>query len=83
MNRPPPRGYMGLIGLLITIAIIGFLFWRSDIFSPKATPAPEGTSDLVHGSTQVEQGTNAIQAAQNAKNLLENNNAQQQKDAGY
>ena len=82
MERTPPRGFVGLIALLVTVAVIGFLFWRADLFTQKPNPGAEGTSDLVHGSNQVEQGRNAIDAAQNAKNVIESNYAQQQKDAG-
>lgn len=83
MYRNPQRGFIGLISLLITVAIIGFFVWRSDLFTPKPAAAPVGTSDLIQGSTQIEQGTNAINAARKAKQAVENNYAQQQQEAGY
>jgi hypothetical protein len=83
MNHTAPRGYIGIIGLLIAAAIIGFIFWRSDIFSAQPPPAAESGADLLHGRNQIEQGRGAVDAAENAKRSIENNYATQQKDAQY
>jgi hypothetical protein len=83
MKRAQSGGYVGLIALLITVALIAFLSWRSDLLSPKQTPAPAGTADLVHGSTHVEQGINAIDAANEAKQRIESNYANVRTEGGY
>lgn len=80
MNHTAPRGYIGLIGLLLVVALIGFLFWRSDLFSP--TPAIESTPDVQSGQNQYEQGIEAVNAAKNAKRQVEGN-YQEQRGTGY
>jgi hypothetical protein len=83
MNRTAPRGYIGLIGLLIAAALIGFLVWRTDLFSPTPTPTTNDSTDLPSSSNQFEQGRDAINAAAEVKQRVEYNYTQEQKDAGY
>ena len=53
-------GFIGLLALLICVAIIAILITRSDLFS--------GQKD---GKNTIEGGFDAIDAAKNAKNLIE------------
>lgn len=78
MHDKAPRGYAGLVALLITVAIIGFLVWRPDILSPKPSPEVENAAVPLQGSTQIEHGINAVGAAQEAKQRIERSSAQQQ-----
>lgn len=66
MNKHTPtnRGFIGLLSLLITVAIISVVVWRSDLLSSNAKK-----------QNQIEQGTGAIEAAENAKNLIEMGNS--------
>ncbi|HTE48376.1 MAG TPA: hypothetical protein VK675_00515 [Candidatus Paceibacterota bacterium] len=54
------RGFIGLLALLICVAIIAIIIIRSDLFS--------GQKD---GKNTIEGGFDAIDAAKNAKNLIE------------
>ena len=59
-------GYVGLLALLITVAIIALITWRSDLFS-------NGDNK---GNTQsvIERDLGAIDSARDAKNMLAQNN---------
>ena len=59
-NKKYSGGFIGLLALLICVAIIAILIVRSDLFS--------GNKD---GKNTIEQGMDAIDAAKNAKNLIE------------
>lgn len=65
MNRQ--SGYIGLLALLITVAIMALVMWRSDLFS--------GTKDE-NGKAQnvIERDLKAIDSAQNVKEKIEFNN---------
>ncbi|KND50888.1 MAG: hypothetical protein AB202_00580 [Parcubacteria bacterium C7867-007] len=81
MNRTEPHGYIGLLSLLIVAAIAGFIFLQSDIVSPKptATPSvPNPTSPK--DTTPTQRSVNSVDAARNAKQLIEASSAQQQKE---
>ena len=69
MNRRISGGYVGLLVLLITCCIIAFLFWRSDLFS-SGTIGPGGVT--TPAISPIQQDMNAIKAAQNAKQQIEN-----------
>jgi len=73
MYRNMRSGYVGLLMLILSTLIIAFLFWRSDLFS---SGSPENIQNqdsyFSGGSTPIEQGVNAIQQAQKAKQQLEN-----------
>ena len=73
--------------LLISLVIIAFLFWRSDLFVaiPTATSTAAGNSvgTYVQGSTPIQQDLNAIGQAQQAKQQLENQSKQEMQSAGY
>lgn len=56
-------GFIGLIALLISVAIIALIIIRTDLFSP----AKEKKS-------MIEVGTDAIDEARNVKVLIEENN---------
>lgn len=56
------KGFIGLIVLLISVAIIALIVVRTDLFSP----AKEKKS-------MIEIGTDAIDEARDAKNLIEEN----------
>ena len=58
-------GYVGLLGLLITITLITFLVWRSDLFG--AGPKQQ---------TVIEQDKAAIESAEAAKQLIEKHGSQ-------
>lgn len=59
-------GYVGLLALLITVAIIALITWRSDLFS---------TSDNNDNiQSVIERDLGAIDSARDAKNMLEQNN---------
>jgi hypothetical protein len=73
MNRAQPGGYVGLIGLLILVAIVGFLFSRTDLLSPKPASVSPGTPDGMQGSVQMEQTQTPIDAANAAKARIESN----------
>ncbi len=57
------KGFIGLIALLISVAIIALIVVRTDLFSP----AKEKKS-------MIEVGTDAIDEARNVKVLIEENN---------
>jgi hypothetical protein len=57
-------GYVGLLGLLITVALISILVWRSDLFG--------GAKQ----KTIIEQDTKAIDSAQQVKQILEKQSRQ-------
>ena len=76
-----PRGYAGLIGLLIVAAIVSILVWRPDILSPSSPTSPSATTTPVQRS-QIEQGMNAVDAAKDAKARIEGNYAKQQQEVG-
>ena len=78
MNATAPRGYVGLLALLITVALIGLLVWRPDILSPKPSPETEKAAVPLQGSTQIERGINAVDAARDAKQRIERTSTQQQ-----
>ena len=73
MNRDKSGGYAGLISLLITSLIMAILFWRMDLFSGNSKNG---------GVPPVEQNLNAIQAAKDAKQLIENRYNQQMTEVG-
>jgi hypothetical protein len=56
-------GFIGLVALLISVAIIALIVVRTDLFSP----AKEKKS-------MIEVGTDAIDEARNVKVLIEENN---------
>jgi hypothetical protein len=68
--------------LLITVVIIGLLFWQTDIFRAITGGTASSTNSL-NLPTQLEQGKNAIQAAKNAKQLIENGYGNQPNQGGY
>ena len=57
-------GYVGLLALLITVMILVFLAWRSDLFMG-------GSKDK---KTTVEEGLKGIDDANVVKNMMEQNN---------
>jgi len=60
-NKKYNGGYVGLLALLITVAIIAYLIVQSDLFKNFGTE----NTDTVKGSFD------AIDSARNAKNLIE------------
>ena len=55
---------------------MGILLWRMDILTGSATATAttsEPYSPMLQGSTQIEQGVNAIDRAQRAKTQIETN----------
>ena len=58
-------GYVGLLMLLISVAIIAFVIVRTDLFDGKKG-----------GESVLEQGTDAINQAKEAKDLIEQNSRQ-------
>ena len=73
INRITSGGYAGLISLIITSLIMAFLFWRMDLFSGNSKNG---------GMPPMEQNLNAIQAAKDAKQLIENRHNQQMTEVG-
>lgn len=73
MNHTTSSGYVGLISLLITSLIMALLFWRMDLFSGNSKNG---------GIPPMEQNLNAIQAAKDAKQLIENRYNQQMTEVG-
>ena len=73
--------------LLITVLIIAFLFWRTDIFAPAQPVSGAAPSTLGNyvpaGAAPVQQDLKVIQEAQNAKQQLQGQNAAEFKAAGY
>jgi hypothetical protein len=67
INKSRQSGYIGLLALLITVAIIAVAMWRSDLFV--------GSKDE-SGKTQnvIERDLKAIDAAQSVKDKIEFNN---------
>ncbi|MDE1925405.1 MAG: hypothetical protein KGH79_04505 [Patescibacteria group bacterium] len=73
MRSTPQSGYVGLLVLIISALIIAFLFWRPDLFSGKSSGNTQSQGSYSpSSSTPVEQGINAIQQAQKAKQQIEN-----------
>ncbi len=64
-NRNTNGGYIALLLLLIGVALIIFFVVRTDLFSGKP-----GDKNMI------EQGTDAVKQAENAKALLEQQNKQ-------
>ncbi len=62
-------GYVGLLALLITAAIIGLLVWRSYLFGTS-------TSSEAKGQNVIEQDMRAIDAAKDIKTKLEQSSQQ-------
>lgn len=62
------RGYVGFLLLLITIAIIGFIMWRKDLFTNGvAVPLDESGKPVNTFDSQI----NAVQKAKDSKLMLE------------
>lgn len=61
------KGFVGLLGLLITVFIISFLVWKMGAAEHK-TPSLNGSSE-----PNTLGGFNAIDQAKAAKNLIEKN----------
>lgn len=73
MYRNMQGGYIGLLVLVISTLIIALLFWRSDLFLGGSPGNIQNQNSYFSGgSTPIEQGVNAIQQAQKAKQQLEN-----------
>jgi hypothetical protein len=69
-------GFIGILSLLITVSIIGFIFWKMEIepLTPVATPTPgtgANAGATVDTSSPIQQDMHAIQAAQNVKAKIE------------
>lgn len=65
MHARAPRGFIGILSLLITVAIIGFVVWRSDLF---ASPSPSGTATT---TPVIQQQLDSVKAAEQAKQKVE------------
>ena len=72
MDNNASGGYAGLVALLITCLLMAFLIWRMDLFSGTASK----------GVSPIQQDIGAIKAAEQAKQQLENQYAEQAKDIG-
>jgi len=84
MNDAAPRGYIGLIALLVVVAIVGFLFWGTDTFAPsQPATTPGDTSKPAQDSSYIERELNAVDSAKNAKQLIERGSATQQTELNY
>lgn len=59
-------GYVGLLALLITVAIIALITWRSDLFT--------NSENKDNSQSVIERDLGAIDSARDAKNLIEQNN---------
>ena len=68
MSSRTVRGYVGLLVLLLTAFLIAIFAWRIDLFSGGSSHTATTTN-----MSQIEQGRNAIKAAENAKKLIEDN----------
>lgn len=68
MSTRTSGGYIGILSLLISVLIIGFLFWRMDLFSGSST---------TKGVSPIQQDLGAIKAAERAKQLIERSDRQQ------
>lgn len=70
---PLRGGYVGLLVLVIVTAIIGLVFWRSEVFSA-LSPIPVvtgGDAGLATTSNAYTDSVNAIDAAKNAREQIE------------
>ncbi len=64
------RGFVGLLALILSLALIGLFAWRSDLFTPKIV-APALIDTLV-APTSIPGQLEAIDSARGAKQQLEN-----------
>ena len=68
-NKKYKGGFIGLLVLLITVAIIAILIVRTDLFSVKNQDIDMFDQDS--DKNVIERGMDAIDSARNAKNLIE------------
>ncbi|HEY4512656.1 MAG TPA: hypothetical protein VJH63_03295 [Candidatus Paceibacterota bacterium] len=68
-------GYIGLIALLITFAIISLLVWRTDLFGENSGQKERGEDNAPKNI--IEKDMQALQSAKDAKAMLELRNKQQ------
>lgn len=65
-NKKYIGGYIGLLMLLITVAVMAFIIVRTDLFKGFST-------DQKNSKNIIEEGFDAINQSKNAKNLIEQN----------
>lgn len=68
------RGFIGLIALLISVAIIALIVVRTDLFQGSTSIDEDGNEVKNPDTNMIEGGFNAIDKARDAKNLIEENN---------
>lgn len=68
-NKNSNGGFVGILMILITVTVIIFIMFRTDMFNGK-----KGSKSMI------EQDLDAVQQAKDVKALLEKNSAQQIKD---
>ncbi|MBP9715049.1 MAG: hypothetical protein KBD52_00985 [Candidatus Pacebacteria bacterium] len=68
------RGFIGLIALLISVAIIALIIVRTDLFGGSTSIDEDGNEVKNPDVNMIEGGFNAIDKARDAKNLIEENN---------
>lgn len=64
-NKNSTGGFIGILMILITVTVIIFIMFRTDLFNGK-----KGSKSII------EQDLNAVQQAKDVKALLEKNSAQ-------
>ncbi|MDQ5954966.1 MAG: hypothetical protein QG583_894 [Patescibacteria group bacterium] len=67
-------GFIGLIALLISVAIIALIVVRTDLFQGSTSIDEDGNEVKNSDVNMIEGGFNAIDKARDAKNLIEENN---------
>jgi uncharacterized membrane protein len=67
-------GFIGLIALLISVAIIALIVVRTDLFGGSTSIDENGNEVKNPDVNMIEGGFNAIDKARDVKNLIEENN---------
>jgi hypothetical protein len=69
-HKPASGGYIGLLALIISLALIMFFAWRGDLLIPQNT-GPSNIDTIVAPST-IQGQVNAIDTAKAARDQLQN-----------